>query len=64
VFYLFVTPPGGGDAQMFEGDLPKLNKAKAGFEALSYACTILDEEERARYAHLTAQLIEQHPELT
>lgn len=62
MYYLF-TERNAEDAQLFEGDLPELERATEGFRVLGWSTTILDEEERVRYRALTEHLIAQRPDL-
>jgi hypothetical protein len=63
VWYLFAERPGSETKMFTDPDRDALIAAKRGLEEGGWTVTLLDEAERAKMAHLTARLIEAHPDL-
>lgn len=63
MWYLFLERHPEPNRLIESTDRESLLRQKAAAERDGWTGTILDEEERRRYAHLTAQLIEAHPDL-
>ncbi len=62
MWYL-VVEKSGEETQLFEGDRDELVAVKRQFEARGWTANLLDEEDRRRFADLTAKLLEAHPDL-